>query len=165
MFLHTKLHSKCRLWFGFALVWICPLLLPFVSSYVRTFLLSGPVNSINDWRTRVFSCQLRKTFGTELRVSAWELTASRCFQQCQGTETARSWYTQVINSVPILSSWRKRRLPMICKAVFYSAFSVTYLYCNISTTSLPYTCHILQTFSISNPLSQAYYWITCFNLY
>lgn len=82
VFLHPKPEWERGIWFGFALVWICPFLLPFVFLDVCTFLLSSPVNSINDWRTRVFSCQLRKTFGTELRVSAWALTASRCFQQC-----------------------------------------------------------------------------------
>lgn len=40
-----------------------------------------PSEQINDWRTHVFSCQLRRTFGTELRVSAPVLTASSCFKQ------------------------------------------------------------------------------------
>lgn len=97
-------NASTRFWFGFALVWICPFLLPFVFSNVCTFLLSSPVNSINDWGTRVFSCQLRKTFGTELWVSAWVLTASRCFQQCQGTRTACNKSTQV----------KKNTLSLLC---------------------------------------------------
>lgn len=93
---------KYGTWFGFALVWIRPFLLPFVFLDARTFLLSSPLSSINDWRTRAFSCQPGETFGTELSVSARALTASRCFQRRRGTRIASNWKTRVIQSQSVL---------------------------------------------------------------